>query len=361
MKNNHTIQFYEPTYSGSFPLANYYLDTFNKLPNVLDYDNVFDANLCEEFETSPYLEKINETIHISLEDKKHKGKNTTYKSKQGGKFLVTLGDEYDGKIHRVAILYSDRKEVAFIENILENSVKNTKISSIGLILKDEMGLTIRDFKISAGKTFDVKKNYNDDFESVSKKIIKDLSVKNNKGLVLLHGKPGTGKTTYIKYLCEKLNKQIIFVPPMMSLALADPGFVPFLMKYPNSILIIEDAENIVKDRTLHSNGDAISNILNITDGILGECLNVQIVATFNTDRTQIDEALTRKGRLLAEYQFDKLDVKKTNNLLSSLGNKEKVDKPLSLADIYNYKEEPTITNNKPGIGFLINNKNDKLD
>jgi hypothetical protein len=361
MKKNYTIQYYEPAYSGSFPLGNYYLDTFNKLPNILDYDNMFDSNLCEEFDTNPYLEKIHESTHMNLHDKKIKGNTKTYKSKQNGKFLVHLGDEYDGKIHRVAIFYDNKEEVEFIQDILEKAVKNTKLSSIGLILKDEMGLTIRDFHISAGKTFDVKKNYNDDFYDVNKKIIKDLSVKNNKGLVLLHGKPGTGKTTYIKHLCEKLDKQIIFVPPMMSLALADPGFVPFLMKYPNSILIIEDAENIVKDRTLHSNGDAISNILNITDGILGECLNIQIVATFNTDRTQIDEALTRKGRLLAEYKFDELELKKTNNLLKSLGNKEKVYKPLSLADIYNYKEEPTLTNNKPGIGFLINNKNDKLD
>ena len=193
-----------------------------------------------------------------------------------------------------------------------------------------MGLTIRDFKISAGETFDIGNNYNDDFQEINKKIIKDLSIKNNKGLVLLHGKPGTGKTTYIKHLCEKIDKQIIFVPPMMSLALADPGFVPFLMKHPNSVIIIEDAENVVKDRSLHSNGDAISNILNITDGILGECLSIQIVATFNTDRTQIDSALTRKGRLLAEYKFEELCLKKTNK----------------------YKEQPTTTNNKPGIGFF---------
>jgi SpoVK/Ycf46/Vps4 family AAA+-type ATPase len=352
MKKNYTIQFYEPAYSGSFPIGNYYLDTFNKLPNILDYENVFDSTLYEEFDTNPYLEKINECVHKNLNEKVCKGKSTTYKSKQHGKFLITLSDEYEGKIHRVIILYGEKDEIEFIEKILDNAVRNTKDNSIGLILKDEMGVTLRDFEISAGETFDVCKNYNDDFEEVNKKIIKDLSIKNNKGLVLLHGKPGTGKTTYIKHLCEKLDKQIIFLPPMMSLALADPGFVPFLMKHPNSILIIEDAENIVKDRTLHSNSDAISNILNITDGILGECLNIQIVATFNTDRTQIDSALTRKGRLLSEYKFDELSIEKTNNLLKELGNKEKVDKPLSLADIYNYSEEVITSENKPGIGFF---------
>ena len=351
MNKNYTIQYYEAAYTGSFPLGTYYFDNFNKLPNVLDYDNTFDVSLRKLMDESPFLEKINETTHFNLHEK-HNRQNVTYKSKQNGKFIIMLGDEYEGKIHRVVILYSEREEVVFLEKILKDQIKKTQLNSIGLILKDEMGLTLKDFEISAGETFDVKKNYNDDFEKVSESLITSLSIKNNKGLVLLHGKPGTGKTTYIKHLCEKINKQIIFVPPMMSLALADPGFIPFLMKHPNSILIIEDAENIVKDRSLHSNGDAISNILNITDWILGECLNIQIVATFNTDRTQIDSALTRKGRLLAEYKFEELSLNKTNKLLKDLGNKKKVDKPLSLADIYNYSEDINTSDNKPGIGFF---------
>ena len=43
--------------------------------------------------------------------------------------------------------------------------------------------------------------------------------------------PNSEHLENLKHLCEKINKQIIFVPPMMSLALADPGFIPFLMKF----------------------------------------------------------------------------------------------------------------------------------
>jgi len=352
MNKNYTIQYYEASYAGAFPVGPYYFDTFNTLPNVLDYDNIFDISLCEELNKNPFLEKVNQTHHINLNKSEMEHTSVTYKSKQHGKFIVTLGDIYDKKIHRVNILYKEREEVKFVEDILLKSREDKKESSIGLILKDEIGLALRDFNISAGESFNVVDNYNEDFQDIDKKIIKNLSTKNKKGLVLLHGKPGTGKTTYIKHLCEKLDKQIIFVPPMMSLALADPGFIPFLMKYPNSVLIIEDAENIVKDRSISGNSDAVSNILNITDGILGECLNIQVVATFNTDRTQIDSALTRKGRLLAEYKFEELTNKKTKHLLKKLGHKKTVDKALSLADIYNYTEKPTINKNKPGIGFF---------
>jgi len=352
MNKNYTIQYYEPAYSGGFSLGNYYLDQFNKLPNSIEYDNIFGMSLKEELDKNPYLEKVNENSRLVLHEKDKGTHQITYRSKQHGKFLVTLADIYENKIHRVNVLYGDESEIKFLEDIFLKNTTQSKDSSIGLILKDEIGLTLRDFDISAGESFDVKTNYNDDFREISDDIIHHLSVKNKKGLVLLHGKPGTGKTTYIKHLCEKLNKQIIFVPPMMSLALADPGFIPFLMKYPNSVLIIEDAENIVKDRSLNANSDAISNILNLTDGILGECLNIQIVATFNTDRTQIDSALTRKGRLLAEYNFEELTKKKTKKLMKKLGNTTSIDKALSLADIYNYTEKTSVKNNKPGIGFF---------
>ena len=92
----------------------------------------------------------------------------------------------------------------------------------------------------------------------------------------------------------------------MAAAISDPGFIPFLMKHPDSILIIEDAETAIKDRNITGNTNAVSNILNLTDGILGECLKIQIVATFNTERTQIDKALLRKGRLVTEYKFENL-------------------------------------------------------
>lgn len=351
MNKNYTIQYFEAGYGGSFPISNYYLDTFGKLPNTINYGNTFGVSLLDKLNSSPYLENIHKADFIDLQ-----GGNSTstriFKSKQHGKFLVILFDIGDSKIMNIQIYYDTKDEISFLEEIINKETNSDKSSSIGLILKDDIGLTIRDFDISAGKTFDISTNYNDDFKEINSKIINNLSKKDKNGLVLLHGKPGTGKTTYIKHLCGKLNKQIIFVPPMMSIALADPGFIPFLMRHPNSVLIIEDAENIVKDRSLNVNSDAVSNILNITDGILGECLNIQIIATFNTDRTQIDEALTRKGRLLAEYKFEELTKKKTNKLLKKLGNKETVDKALSLADIYNYTEEPSVNNNKPGIGFF---------
>ena len=66
-------------------------------------------------------------------------------------------------------------------------------------------------------------------------------------MVLLHGKPGTGKTSYIRYLIASVKKEVIFLPPNMASAITNPDLLSVLIENPNSIFVIEDAENIVVD------------------------------------------------------------------------------------------------------------------
>lgn len=147
-------------------------------------------------------------------------------------------------------------------------------------------------------------------------------------------------TTYIRYLTSKLKKNIIFIPPDMVDSITDPALIPFLMKNNDSVLIIEDAEPALEKRISGGRSSAVSNVLNLTDGLLSDCLNISIVATFNTEAKSIDEALLRKGRLLMNYKFDKLCVEKSKKLLKKLGHKEvDVKQPMTLSDIYYYQKD----------------------
>ena len=123
------------------------------------------------------------------------------------------------------------------------------------------------------------------------------------------------------------------------------------MEHKNSILIIEDSERVISDRAGNGSPAGVSNILNLTDGILGDCLNIQIIATFNMSREKIDNALLRKGRLIAEHKFENLTVENTNKLLKHLGKDKVVNDGMSLADIYNIDVEVFKSTKENKIGF----------
>jgi hypothetical protein len=86
--------------------------------------------------------------------------------------------------------------------------------------------------------------------------------------------------------------------------LMEGEFIPLLMEYPNSVLIIEDAEAVIEERHGNTNG-TVANLLNISDGLLSDCLNIQLLCSFNTNLSNIDKALLRKGRIIKQFGLRK--------------------------------------------------------
>lgn len=193
-------------------------------------------------------------------------------------------------------------------------------------------------------------NYNDDFLPVHENILKRLKAKNDKGIVLLHGKPGTGKTSYIRHLIREVQKEVIFLPPSMAGALTEPGMISILTDNPNSIFVIEDAERVLVGRESDRHSP-VSTLLNISDGLLADCLNIQIICSFNTDLSQIDRALLRKGRLIAKYEFKELALSKAQKLSKKLGFEHKIVRPMSLSEIYHPNEPDFAIGKSQVIGY----------
>lgn len=237
----------------------------------------------------------------------------------------------------IHFLYTSAKET--IVNVLFEECKKfikipKKTTDISLIIFQNDKLETKEVHIKKPK-IDFNIHYNEDFLVIHKTMIKQLNKKDTNGLYLFHGQPGTGKSTYIKYLIHQLKKKVIFISPKMAGELDNLSMTPFLLENRNSVLVIEDAEELITSREEVRNSN-LSMLLNFTDGLLGESLGIQIIATFNTDVKNIDKALLRKGRLSVIYEFKLLAVDRTNALLNKLGQSLEVSHPLAVADIFNF-------------------------
>jgi hypothetical protein len=136
--------------------------------------------------------------------------------------------------------------------------------------------------------------------------------------------------------------------------ITDPSFIPFLIKNNDTVLIIEDGEPALQSRDGSGRTGAVSNILNLTDGLLSDCLNISILVTFNMEGKDIDKAQLRKGRLLKNYKLDKLSVDKSKKLLKKLGKEDtdEVKTPMTLAEIYFYESDNNSgTYERKNVGF----------
>jgi len=329
-------------FSGNFIDARaFYLKEFKSLPCINSICHIDSNKLMELIKAEKFgrVLAIYQRKYYSWHNERLQSERLLFKLT--GKLVVELGDEY------AEILYdSQNQEVAdrVFDSIADLVAPAKEVENeINIITLDRDGLDLKTLPIKP-TTLDTDLFYNDDFKPVDKLIKERLANENDKGIVLLHGLPGTGKTTYLRHLVGSINKRVLFVSPSVAGNLMNPEFIDLLIDNPNSVLVVEDAENIIMDRKF-SNNSSVSNLLNLSDGLMSDCLNVQIICTFNSSLTMVDSALMRKGRLIAKYEFGKLEISKAQLLSDHLGLSQKIDKPITLAELTNpgepvYQPEP---------------------
>ena len=253
------------------------------------------------------------------------------------------------------ILYASEQEAAATEvlSLFKTFIyRKRKTQEISLVVNGRNGLVTNSLKIKK-PDLNFGLHYNEDLMPVHEKILRTLKQKNKSGLYLFHGIPGTGKSTYIRYLTRSINKKVIFISPRLAGNMDTPDVTSLLIDNADSVFVIEDAEELLGSRDVAGNSGT-STLLNLTDGLLGESLSIQIIATFNTDVKNIDKALLRKGRLIALYEFKPLTVERSAALLKQTGCKDyAVSKPMTLAEIFKAKEEGYgfTKTERPQIGF----------
>ena len=324
---------------------------------VICKEQLKDFERCTDFATVAYSHKNN-----VLYEREACYFHPTYQV-----FMLTnedLSNDYDeyifeaGLLKVVSIYYvsTDPNSVAGVKHVFDEYLQKyvSQDAKVSILLKEPHGFVFKTHRI---KPFPINLDtmYHDDFLPVHQHIKQSLT-HDAKGVVLLHGEPGSGKTNYIKWLTSQVpSKKFIFVPTTMIGYLTNPEFMSLLVDNKNSVLVLEDCENYIAERSIdNANTDVVSAILNIADGMLSDVLECQFICTFNSDISTIDPALLRKGLLIAEYKFKALSVEKSNEFLASIDKSITVDKPHTLAELTNmehlsYREKPV---EKPKFGFI---------
>lgn len=196
----------------------------------------------------------------------------------------------------------------------------------------------------------IDENYNDDFKPINDKINK-LIHQDDSCIMILHGKPGTGKTSYIRDLIgTNSDVKFYWLDSSMFAYVDSSEFIEYISTCKNAVFILEDSESLLKPRENHHN-PAMQSLLNISDGILGDSLKLKFICTFNTDLQNIDKAILRKGRMKIKYEFKDLEKEKVEKLFEKLSIDKSLAKSMPLCDVYNFLEDNGNTNNRTRIGF----------
>jgi len=320
--------------TGSNELSNKYYSLFDVIPNLVNFPALLNYEKVWLFLKEKGYEKIEHRYFTSFKDKIP--------------YTVCNFTHYKDQIYIVVdsngifILYNDiYPEDLVYELSVNKGKKYTRIIKIAKqlsIIVPEQGGYRTTFKTLKRTDYNPE-NYNADFADKHKLIVDTINEKRS-GLYLFFGAPGTGKSSYIASLTQmKTNKKFIYLPSSLFTSLDSPQLMKLFLDNCNAIFIIEDGEKLLTNRENDVNSP-ISALLNMSDGLIGQLLNSQIICTFNTNVANIDKALERKGRLICSYEFKPLAQERAIELAKKLKKPfDHIDGPMVLGDIYNYDDE----------------------
>lgn len=244
----------------------------------------------------------------------------------------------------VAVSYCFSEDIDVkLSNFLSTYIKKPSVpqSSFSMVTVQGQSMDFEQLRIPTMKFNPL--NYTPRIVAQYEEIVDSFNAPGKGKLLIMQGEPGTGKSSIIRSLMEDMKDQstFIFLPTNMLTQIVTPSFLPALIRESESdkskVLIIEDADDCLVERATDNLG-IISTLLNMTSGLLGDSLNLRVIATTNMKKADIDPALTRSGRLFDLMEFEALGPEQAYELLVSLSDKDSttIAAPKSgiLADIY---------------------------
>lgn len=325
---------------------------FDKRPNKITIHSTYSTRLFQSFikekikEKNTFTEIIPDEIDLIINDKiLAKLTNDIYLS------YIIIDKELDSSIVSDIVFYhKSDNNLEQIQEIIDGLNKclvdfcEEESYNLNTITLGQNGLEIEPITTEFDTdNFDMY--YHSKTSKLLNKTIKKIK-KNEKGLVILSGERGTGKTSTIHYIAENLDRIVIFIPNnLIDHTINNPDFRKFLKKHHKPIIVIDDCEMIFNEYFTKSNM-IVNNLLQIVDGFIYN--DVTVVAIFNVDDvTEIDHSLIESNNLIEIVEFDYLEAEEATELSSIIKTTKKYKGKTKLIDIIKKKNQ----SNKKQIGF----------
>lgn len=263
--------------------------------------------------------------------------------------LKVYAESYDLAVKRLAVLV---KELTVSKGI-ETPKFHLVMCERGTGVLDTAAVTLADEQRMDEAEMNL--HYGEDFPAWHRQLIDNLTA-HSRGITIFRGKPGTGKTTYLRKLMVELHQShfFLYMPMKLGWMLSAPETIQFWIwqKQRNAkrklVVILEDAEHFLIERGA-DNASSASDLINAGDGLLGNFLQLHLICTVNCEVDRLDKAVTRPGRLLAYREFSRLTPAQAQKLAAAKNLPIKPQDNYSLAEIYNGGQCSVSTQKK--IGF----------
>lgn len=295
--------------------------------------------------------------------------------------LTNISFELSGKLFTDINIYSYGTAISLtgvgtladiqpvLDFLAENSLPYTEPSgSVHMLMTEGNGISFQTLPNNITTTL-TRDNYTEEVLSGFDRVVADLSSDTPKGRIgIFDGLPGCGKTWLLRGLLTSVkNTAFVFISPRDITALTEPSVLSALINFSikqdgkSITFLVEDADECLAPRGA-DNMSAISAVLNLGDGILGQLLDIRLILTTNAKRHDFDAAITRPGRLSACVKVDKLPAEQCNaiyhritdtlnipgityegGVLNRFRSMPFFDKPMTLAEVYQKANDANFT------------------
>lgn len=179
------------------------------------------------------------------------------------------------------------------------------------------------------------------------------------GLLLWHGEPGTGKSYALRALAREWHPWCdthFITDPDRYLGADTTYLMDALLRTRGHdrrrwrLVVLEDSGELLAADARALAGQALSRLLNLTDGLLGTGLRALVLVTTNEPLRRLHPAVVRPGRAWAEVEFTRLLIAQACAVAKAHGIETAVDREMTIAELFAL-ERGTVLNEPTPLGF----------